>query len=243
MKQISTLPRVVFYAVLSSTYLSASANSENLTPNSESKRQPLTSYAVTNESVEAGLREIRAALRTSPEFQTHDAPTHLRLAKLLSQQGDPNGAIEEYQTAIQLNPTLQEAYRELGAVYIDKHEWENAEQILQRSTEFNPYDSQAFYWLGRSLLAQGHFPQAQEAFTTATQFDSDNPEYYSDLGLVLMAQGQGKEAKQILNHAITLQPDFSEAHHRLEQVRMAQSNTAHLIQAAQQILHILFRRE
>jgi hypothetical protein len=51
---------------------------------------------VTNESVEAGLRKLREALRTSPEFQANDAPTHLRLAKILSYQGDPNGAIEEF---------------------------------------------------------------------------------------------------------------------------------------------------
>jgi len=50
---------------------------------------------VTNESVQAGLRKNREALRNAPQFQTNDAPTHLRLAEVLSQQGDPNGAIEE----------------------------------------------------------------------------------------------------------------------------------------------------
>lgn len=78
---------------------------------------------VTNQSVEAGLLKRRNALRSSPEFQKHNAPTHLRLAEMLSQQGDPNGAIEEYQVAIQLNPASAEAYRGLGAVYIDTHQW------------------------------------------------------------------------------------------------------------------------
>ncbi len=243
MKQAATLAFVAFFSVLSSTYFPVRANSADLTHNPESKSQILTSDPVTNESVEAGLREVRAALRTSPEFQTHDAPTHLRLAKLLSQQGDPNGAIEEYQTAIQLNPILLEAYRELGAAYIDKHEWEKAEKILQKSTELNPYDSQAFYWLGRSLLAQAHFPQAREAFAATTILSPTDAEAHSDLGLVLMAQGHIKEAENTLRHTINLQPDFAEAHHRLEKVRSCQNNSQRLTQSALQILHHLLRRE
>ncbi len=83
---------------------------------------PLISYPATDKSVEAGLLKIREGLRDSPEFQTNDAPTHRRSAKTLSQQGDPSGAIEEYQIALSLDPMLAGAYRELGAVYIDTHE-------------------------------------------------------------------------------------------------------------------------
>ena len=50
---------------------------------------------VAKESVEAGLLTRRETLRSSPAFQNDDVPIHLRLAGVLSQQGDPNGAIEE----------------------------------------------------------------------------------------------------------------------------------------------------
>ena len=108
----------------------------------------ITGTPVTNELVEAGLRNNREALRALPGFQTNDAPTHLRLAEVLSQQGDPHGAIEEYQAAIQLNPEMAEAFRGLGAVYIDTHEWEKAEHALGKSTQLNPHDPQAWFWLG-----------------------------------------------------------------------------------------------
>ena len=65
--------------------------------------------SVTNESVEAELLTKRKTLLLSPAFRNHDAPTHLKLAGMLSQQGDPNGAIEEYQAAIRLKPALAEA--------------------------------------------------------------------------------------------------------------------------------------
>ena len=198
---------------------------------------------VTNASVEAGLRQTREALRRSPEFQHPDAGTHMRLATLLNQQGDPNGAIEEYQAAISLEPSLAEAYRGLGAVYIDKHEWQKAEQALQKSAELHYHDFQTFYWWGRALIAQEHFPQAQEALAAATQIDPKNPEAHSDLGLALMAQGQSKKAEKALENAIALQPDFAEAHYRLEQVQAAQNDPEKVIHSAHRILHTLFRRE
>jgi hypothetical protein len=68
---------------------------------------------VTNESVEAGLLTRRKTLRLSPAFRNNDAPTHLNLAGMLSQQGDPTGAIEEFQAGIRLNPASAEAYRGL----------------------------------------------------------------------------------------------------------------------------------
>ena len=102
------------------------------------EKTEITGTPVTNERVEAGLRKNREALRALAEFQTNDAPTHLQLAEILSQQGDPNGAIEEYQAALQLNPKMAEAFRGLGAVYIDTHEWEKTEQALQKGTKLNP---------------------------------------------------------------------------------------------------------
>ena len=198
---------------------------------------------MTNECVESGLRQKRDALRQLPEFQSKKAETHLKLAELLMQQGDPNGAIEEYQAAIRINPRMSDAYTGLGAVHIDKHEWVKAKQALQKGTLLDPHNHEAWFWLGRSLIAQEHFHQAEEALVKATQLDPNNPQSHSDLGLVFMAEGQSKEAEKAITHAIALQPDFAEAHHRLEQVRGAWNDSGKLIQSAHHILDTLFRRE
>ncbi len=92
---------------------------------------------VTDESVKAGLPKNHEALRNSPQFPTNDALTHLRLAEILCQQGDPNGAIKEYQAAIQENPEMAVAFRGLGAIYVDKHEWKKAEQALRKARNSN----------------------------------------------------------------------------------------------------------
>jgi len=125
MKHCTTLAFVAWYVIVSTFSLNA-----HLTADPEAKKLGLTSHPVTNESVEAGLLKIREALRSSPKSKTNDASTHLALANIFNHQGDPNGAIEEYRFAIALNPSLAEAYRGLGAVYLDTHEWENAKLAL-----------------------------------------------------------------------------------------------------------------
>jgi len=198
---------------------------------------------VTNESVEAGLLKLRNTLRSLPAFQKDDASTHLRLAEVMGQQGDPNGAIEEYEAVIQLNPKSAEAYRGLGAVFIDKHEWSHAEEALRTSTKLDDTDSQTFYWLGRALMAQHKFSKAATAFITATDLHPQDAEAFSDLGLVLMAQGHASNAAKALTQAIQLKPDYAEAHHRLELLRASQQDPEQLTHAAFEILSILFRRE
>ncbi len=198
---------------------------------------------VTNESVEAGLLTRRKTLRASPAFQEDDAPTHLNLAGILNQQGDPTGAIEEYQAAIRLNPESAEAYRGLGAVFIDTHEWRNAEDALRTSTRLDATDSQTFYWLGRALMAQQKFSGATDAFTTATDLNPQDAESFSDLGLVRMSQGYASDAANALTQAIQLKPDYAEAHHRLERLRASQQDREQLTHAACEILDMLFRRE
>ena len=198
---------------------------------------------VTNESVEAGLLKRRNALRASPGFQENDAPTHLRLAEVLSQQGDPSGAIEEYRAAIQLDPDLADAFQGMGAVYLDRHEWKQAEEALKRAAQLDSENSQIEYWLGRSLLAQQKFLEAQQALRTATRLNPNDAEALSDLGLTYMAQGHALEAAKALSLAIQLKPDYAEAHHRLELLRASQQDPEQLTHSALEMLNILFRRD
>ncbi len=198
---------------------------------------------VTNESVEAGLLKRRNALRSSPGFLENDAPTHLRLAEVLSQQGDPNGAIEEYRAAKQLDPDLAGAFLGMGAVYLDQHEWKQAENALERAAQLDSENSPVEYWLGRSRLAQQKFYDAQHAFRTATRLNPDDAEAFSDIGLTYLAQGQSREAINALRQAIRLRPDFSEAHSRLELAEAFTLNEDQLVLETAKILQILFRRE
>ena len=182
-------------------------------------------------------------LRAQAAFQVHSPATHLKLAEILNQQGDPNGAIEEYRAAIQLDPDLAGAFQGMGAVYLDQHQWKQAEDMLERAAQLESGNSQTEYWLGRSRLAQQKFHEAQQAFRTATRLNPADAEALSDLGLTYMAQGQPTNAINALRQAIGLRPDYSEAHSRLELVDAFKLNQDQLVLETAKILHLLFRRE
>ena len=107
--------------------------------------QPAFAAASQEGPTEAGLeeefRQAREKLRLSPEFAGTDAESHIRFAQTLHHRGDLTGATEEYQAAIELNSELTEAYRGLGVVLIDRHDWVGAVKALNITTQRRPDDA------------------------------------------------------------------------------------------------------
>lgn len=204
---------------------------------------PLSQEGPTEAGLEEEFKKSRDALRRSSAFAGTDAETHIRLAKALHHKGDLTGATEEYQSAIKLNSQLTEAYRGLGVIFIDRHDWTGAVDALTITTQRQPDDAEAFYWLGRALMARGNWKGANEALATAARLKPDDAEAYADLGLVHMVQGNPPAAVKALRQAVRLKPDNADAHALLETVLTHQQDPEHVARAARQMLDTMFTRE
>ena len=214
----------------------------------ESQVKPVLAASVSQEGpTETGLeeefRQAREKLRSSPEFAGTDPEAHIRFAEALHHRGDLTGATEEYQSAINLNSELTEAYRGLGVVFIDRHDWMRAVKALKIATQRRPDDAEAFYWLGRAHMARGDWGEASEALATTIRLKPDDAEAYADLGLVRMAQGNPAGAAEALRQAVSLKPDNANAHSLLESVLTHQQSPEHVTAAARQVLDTMFARE
>jgi lipoprotein NlpI len=77
-------------------------------------------------------------------------------------QGLAEKAIEEYQKALKLNPNYIEAYMNIGAIYIDKKNYDQAIQQFKKVIELNYYYGKAHYNLGMVYLYKGEKEKAQE---------------------------------------------------------------------------------
>jgi cytochrome c-type biogenesis protein CcmH/NrfG len=214
----------------------------------ESQVQPTLFGSISHEGpTETGLeeefRQAREKLRASPEFAGTDPEAHLRFAEALHHRGDLTGATEEYQAAITLNPELTEAYRGLGVVFIDRHDWMRAVKALTITTQRRPEDAEAFYWLGRAHLARGDWKEAAEVLARTIRLKPEDAEAYADLGLVRMVQGNPPAAVEALRQAVSLKPDDADAHSLLETVLTHQQNPEQVTSAARQVLDTMFARE
>lgn len=196
----------------------------------------------TEEDLEAEFRRSREALRASPEFQGDTADAHYRLGKALHHRGDMVGGAEEYRLAIRRDPRLGDAYRDLGALLLDWHDYPNAVAALEQAVQLGRQDGETYYWLGRGLMGKSDWPAAAAALEAATRMKPDDAEAYADLGLVRMVQGDVPGATDALRASIELKPDNADAHALLETLALHHSDRDQVIQAAQRVLAVMFRR-
>ncbi|XP_064607672.1 UDP-N-acetylglucosamine--peptide N-acetylglucosaminyltransferase 110 kDa subunit-like [Liolophura sinensis] len=115
------------------------------------------------------------------------------------------------QLAIKQNPMLAEAYSNLGNVYKERGQLQEALDNYRHAVRLKPDFIDGYINLAAALVAAGDMEQAVQAYVTALQY---NPDLYcvrSDLGNLLKALGRLEEAKACYLKAIETQPNFAVA--------------------------------
>ncbi|MDM7921763.1 MAG: tetratricopeptide repeat protein, partial [Pyrinomonadaceae bacterium] len=78
---------------------------------------------------------------------------------------------ESANRALELDPTLAEAYAALGLYYSNMQQWEKAEQTYRKSIELNPNYPLAHEWLSSILVATAQFDEGLRELRTAEELD------------------------------------------------------------------------
>uniref|UniRef100_A0A1W7RB52 protein O-GlcNAc transferase n=2 Tax=Hadrurus TaxID=88315 RepID=A0A1W7RB52_9SCOR len=113
--------------------------------------------------------------------------------------------------AIKQNPLLAEAYSNLGNVYKERGQLQEALENYRHAVRLKPDFIDGYINLAAALVAAGDMEQAVQAYVSALQY---NPDLYcvrSDLGNLLKALGRLDEAKACYLKAIETCPTFAVA--------------------------------
>jgi len=113
--------------------------------------------------------------------------------------------------AIKQNPLLAEAYSNLGNVYKEKGQLQEALDNYRHAVRLKPDFIDGYINLAAALVAAGDMEGAVQAYVSSLQY---NPDLYcvrSDLGNLLKALGRLDEAKACYLKAIETRPDFAVA--------------------------------
>lgn len=130
--------------------------------------------------------------------------------------GDLDGAIREYQKALETDPVSSLLYLNLASVYIQKDDPAKAIAELKQSIRLDPEAVQPHALLALVYAAQGLADLATAecalALENAANFEPENIDIYKGLGLVYLQQKKLKQAESIFKLVVNMAPVDPEAH-------------------------------
>lgn len=177
------------------------------------------------EGIEALKDAEELALKYGDEQNAQRARSNLPRAYLqygntFYREGESARAEEQYRAALEIAPTYATAYYQLGLVYRQKEELEEALGYFDRAIELADQQNDAdnaqrsrnaardyLVFTGANLTENSEYASAEATIRRALRYDNDSAEAHYRLAEVLNAQEKWSEALASANRALQLKSD------------------------------------
>lgn len=123
----------------------------------------------------------------------------------------PDEAIAHLQQAISIHPNFYEAYFLLGELYMDRSQWDKAENALRSALKVNPKSVQAMVSLGEVYRRQKKYAEGQKLLEDALKLDNNSWESNFTLGRIHWELKDIAKSGVYIARTIQLRPDLAEA--------------------------------
>ena len=171
---------------------------------SEARTQMAAIYEKRGDFAKA-REEVQSAIAVEPS-----RPLELYSAQLLSKGGDFEGAIEFLKELLEDQPDDDEVIYNLGVVYGENDQTDQAISYMRRSLELNPDNASALNYIGYTFAERGeNLDEAEEMIMRAIELRPDDGYIVDSLGWVyymrarpLVEAGRREQAKRYLERAI-----------------------------------------
>jgi tetratricopeptide (TPR) repeat protein len=147
---------------------------------------------------------------TSGNFVAHDGLGHFLLS-----HGRVDEAIEQFQLALNIDPSFPRAQENLSVALTKKRRNDEAIAHLQRLVTEFPNDAAGHYNLGNALLKKGESQGAIAAYEKALSIQFRDPAAHYSLGIALDQNGRIDEAIAHYQEAVQEDPHSAEAYYLL----------------------------
>ncbi len=121
------------------------------------------------------IQKFEAAVAIDPTL----TDAHFQLGCIARQQGRLKDALARFQTVLDQDEKhhQSEILRELGGLYLDARQFEDARGELERYIERRPYDPEGLYYMGEALKASGRTAEAREMYQRSIEAARAAPPY------------------------------------------------------------------
>ena len=108
--------------------------------------------------------------------------------------------------ALQGNPDDVNAYLQLGIVFAESGEVEEARKSLEKANELDPANPSVVNNLGNLYFMDGMYDDARQAYEDTLQIEQDDPYVWLNLSRAYLRLDMKKEAKEAFSEAYRLDP-------------------------------------
>jgi tetratricopeptide (TPR) repeat protein len=191
---------------------------------------PFTKQLDHEMQVEALLRELsylrtrmtpETALRARQTFEAilsskpNDYLVRRKYAEFLSETGNFNEQLDQWQRIRALVPHHPVAYFRLGQLLSESGRYAEAETQLREALRIRSDHADASVELGRTLAQQGKHDEAVACYKEALKFQPTSASAHYHLANSFLAQSRTSDALKSLNESVRLRPAFWEARYLL----------------------------
>jgi tetratricopeptide (TPR) repeat protein len=159
----------------------------------------------------------------------NSARMHQAMAHELAKRGNTAEAIENYRSALKLDPQLPGIHFELAEMLNTlgtSASTQEAESEYKAALLANPRDEQSERRLGDIALQANDLQKAEEHYSRALELQPNDPDANVGLAKVCMSRNDTQKAEVLLRHALDLDPTNATAHYRLGTVYRQTGRTA-----------------
>lgn len=144
-----------------------------------------------------------ATAKTSPS----SVQNHNNLGDYYVRQGNQEKAIEEFKTAINLNPLYADPYHNLANVYRQMGRNDLAKENFQKAAFLGPHLWQSHQNLAAIYFKENNFADALKEVKKAIIINPNNSDLFANLGVAYLAMGDYDKAENAFNQSLRLSSD------------------------------------
>jgi len=136
------------------------------------------------------------------------AEGHTCLGTIENGRGKYEKGVEQFQQALQLDPTNDQAYWHLAGAYQNLNQLEKAEETLKRRISVRPDYWRGYSGLGVFYFGQAEYEKAQAMFEKAVSLRTNNYVDYKNLGAALLYEDKDEAATRALESSVAIRPSY-----------------------------------
>lgn len=149
--------------------------------------QALSQRAVVHASLgdlQLAFEDIDRAFDSAGFSALEQAVIHNHRAQIYFLQRDTDSALQDFNRAIELNPTYPDFWLNRGILHQILGDWDLALADYEEYVQLDPTNAEAFLSIARVYLAHNDYPKALSALDSAIDLTPDDPELYIFRGSV-----------------------------------------------------------